>query len=461
MRVKVKRCFVLSAFAVMLIAALGSWAAASVVWDGSGDPANYGFTYKSNIPGEPDGVQPDPFTFDWCNGQACTGIAYQNTSTYSGAGVSGAYYSLPTAATELVRASGWSMETRVQVKGNTGDLFGLYMGIADDMGGFGLLLRSTDIQVYGSDFGPYPSPLYSIPINGDFHDIRIQVAAGGTSGDVFVDDMTTPAATITLPNDPGARFNFGDGSSSSAGVAYWDHVVVNAAAPAPTTPPLPPGSGLNIDATFESGALPTDFGMVIGGNVDPTTNVSGGVWNNNRIAGEMSSWKSATLCGDIVGPVIHGFAEIDGATLTGSSDDQTVMALGTDVASSLAFVVGFVDGKMTCFGGSSYTGYEAAVANQDGGKHVYGWEVDLNDRILKLFFDDVQVGEAEGYNVTGNVFGEELMYFGDASGGKDHSEIWERWVVAEGEYPEVPEPSMLVLFGIGATLLGVRQMRRR
>lgn len=448
MRVKVYHYFLFSAFAAVFLTAMGSFAAAGVVWDGSGSPTAVGFDLLPSGTGV-------PFTYDWCNDQPCTGIAYQNTTD-----LEMGRYSLTSAAGELVRANGWFVETRVQIKNNTGDLFGVYFTAGDDFGGLGLLLRPTEIQVYGSDWGGYTTPQVSIPITGDFHDIRLEVAAGATTGLVYIDDMVNAAASITLPNDAGAKLVFGDGSSSSAGVVYWDHLVVNAAAPAPTTPPLPIGSGLNIDATFDSGALPTDFGMSIGGSVDPTSNVSGGVWTNNLPAGEKSSWSSTSLAGAINGPVIHGFAEIDQATLTGTSDDQTVIALGTDIAGAVAFAVGFGDGKMTCSGGSSYTGYEAEVANQDGGSHVYGWELNLTDRVLKLFFDDMQVGAEEGYNVAGNVFGEELLYFGDASGGNDHGELWNRWVIAEGEYPEVPEPSMLVLFGIGAAVLGIRRMRR-
>lgn len=435
MRAK-NHCSLLPAIsAVLLLAAIGGSAAASFVWDGSGDPTAAGFTLMPSGTGV-------PFTFDWCNEQACTGIAYQNTSA-----LEMGRYSLDSAASEFVRADGWFVETRVQVKQNTSDAFGVYLLAGDDLGGLGLLLRSSNIQVYGSDWGTHPNPLSIIYTNANYHDIRIEVAAGGTTGLVYVDDMVNAAAAITLPNDAGAKLVFGDGSSGSAGSAYWDHLVVNAAAPAPTTPPPLPGSGLNIDATFSSGALPTNFGMVAGGNVDPVPGVSGGVWTNNCLAGDTSNWKSADLPSEIVGPVIHGFAEVSQATLGGTSDDQTVVALGTGIAGSVAFVVSFGDGKMTCLDNDS-TLNEVAVANQDGGKHVYGWEANILDGTLKLFFNDYQVGETGGYDVSGNIFDEELLYFGDASGGNAHSEVWDRWVVAEGAYTsKIPHPGDATLDG--------------
>ena len=420
MSVKEQRCLMLPALAVVVMAALGGWASAGVVWDGSGDPVAAGFQLNPAATGE-------PFIFDWCDGQPWTGIAYQNSSA-AGSG----YYSLPTAASELVRAGGWTVETRVQVKGNTGDKFGLIFGVGDDLGGVGMLLHADVIQVYDTTWASVQA---TIPIDSDYHDIRIQVAPGGASSDIFVDDMVTPAATITLPNDPGAKFYAGDASSGSAGVAYWDHIVVNAAAPAPTDPPSYQGNGLNIDATFEAGALPSDFGMTAVGSVDPVPNVSGGMWTNTLLATETSCWLSYDLPKEIIGPVIHGFAEVEQATLTGARDDQTVICLSTDLAGSFSFIVSFNNGYMTVVGSSNVTVNEIDVANQDGGKHIYGWELDQDTDTLKLFFNGYQIGEAEGYNVAGNFNGEELMYFGDATSGNDHSEVWDRWLVAEGAYP--------------------------
>ncbi len=219
------------------------------------------------------------------------------------------------------------------------------------------------------------------------------------------------------------------------GVAYWDHVVVNAAAPTPTEPPPPLGGGLNVDVTFESGALPTDLGMTAGGGIDPVPNVSDGVWTNVRLAGESSFWSSTKFGQRIEASVIHGFAEVEQATLTGTADDQTIVGFGTSMAGSFAFTLGLVNGGVNGLAGGSASSIDIELPNGDGAKHKYGWEVDTSSGILKVFFDDAQVGDAERYSVSGNFFGEEAIYFGDASGGNDHSEVWHRWVIAEGYYP--------------------------
>ncbi len=255
-----------------------------------------------------------------------------------------------------------------------------------------------------------------------------------------------------------ARVKFGDYGSTSAGSAYWDHIAVNAAAPAPTAVPA---SGLNLDVTFETGALPTDLGMTTSGDVDPLPNVSGGVWTNTRATDETSSWRGSDLVAKIEGPVIHGFAEIDADTLSGTGGDCTIMCLATDlIPGSVSFSLGMSDGALSGYVGDSGP-FSAAIANQDGAEHAYGWELDVSTGTLKLFLDHIQVGEAEGYDATGNFVGYELMYFGDASYGEDHSEVWDRWVVAEGDYPVIPEPSTFVLLCVGFLMLGVLRRREK
>ena len=203
-------------------------------------------------------------------------------------------------------------------------------------------------------------------------------------------------------------------------------------------PPDPPG-GIAVDATFESGALPTDFGMTAGGNVDPLANVSGGKWINNLAAGEYSAWVSSELSYDIIGPKIHGLAQVGQATLTGNRDDQTLAALGTDVWGSFSFIISMNDGSIVVTGGGGASTYSTPVANQDAATHDYAWELDISTNHLKLFFDKIQVGDVEGYDMGGNFFGEELIYFGDGTGGTAHSEVWDRWLMAEGAYlPSVP-----------------------
>lgn len=196
----------------------------------------------------------------------------------------------------------------------------------------------------------------------------------------------------------------------------------------------PPG-GIAVNATFAPGSLPTDFGMTAGGNVNPTANVAAGKWTNNMEAGQMSNWMSNSLPSEIIGPKIHGLAEVGQATLNGAADDQTLCAIGTDSAGgSFSFIITMNNGAVGVMGGSGINTYAAPVNNQDSAFHSYGWEFDAATNRLKLFFDKVQVGDAAGYDVGGNFFCEELMYFGDGSGGLAHSEVWDRWLVAEGEF---------------------------
>ncbi len=439
MSTKKQRCLMLPALVAVLVSFLGGWSSAGVVWDGSGDPVTAGFEDHMFLPGaEPDGVPPDPYTFDYYNGQSWAGIMYQDTSPWTDPNESKAYYSLPTAtaATEMVRANGWTVETRVQV-GSNSSLYGVAMVTVDDVGGLMLFMSPTEILVFDSELTGYPTPAATIPITIDFHDIRVQVAAGSLNADVFVDNMVTSAATIPLSTVPGSEVTFGDLDSYLPGLANWDHIAVNAPAPAPTTlPPL----NININATFETGALPTDFGMTVGGGIDPVTNVSGGVWTNSLPVFQSSYWYGASgLAGiaDIEGSVIHGFAVIGEATLTGTGDDQTLIYLTTDLvpAEPARFAIFFKSGEMAGYEGSDINGFSVPVANQDSKYHTYGWELDFSTGILKLFFDNEQVGD--DIVLHGNGDGENL-YFGDAAAGSAHSEVWDRFVIAEGAYSVLP-----------------------
>ncbi len=173
--------FMFPALAILVLGFLATAATAGVVWDGTGDPAASGFVLETNIPGEPDSTWPDPFMFDYCKGLSCPGIMLQNTNHWDPSSASNADYKLADShvAAEMIRANGWSVETRVQVLSNTvsGNWFGLVMLLGDDVGGMGLLLRPNEIRAYESSWSGYPwSPNALIPIDTDFHDIRVQVA---------------------------------------------------------------------------------------------------------------------------------------------------------------------------------------------------------------------------------------------------------------------------------------------
>ncbi len=220
-------------------------------------------------------------------------------------------------------------------------------------------------------------------------------------------------------------------------------------------------AAITVDATFDPGALPSDFGMAASSG-DVLSNVSGGFWHNTIGDSGSGYWNGASSLADIEGPVIHGFAVIGEATLTGNSDDQTLIYFSTDdvgTGNSARFAIYFNSGEMAGYEGPAITGFSVPVANTDLEYHTYGWEVDFGASTLKLFFDDVQVGDEAGIALNGNSDGENV-YLGDGAPGFAHSEVWDRFVIAEGAYVVVPEPSMLMLLACGLGMSAILRFRR-
>jgi hypothetical protein len=196
-------------------------ASATLIWNGSGDPASVGYVLSGSA-----AHAILPFQLDTENGVAHPGVAYQDTA--ADASASGVYKLLgATASSELSNAAGWTLETRVQTLQNTGDFFGMYFDAEDETGGLGILLHSTSIDVYKGDFSTYPTPGATIALSDNgYHIIGIQVAPGATSGHVWVDGIDS--ATVALGVNTGVGVAFGDGSSGSGGQANWDYVNLNA-----------------------------------------------------------------------------------------------------------------------------------------------------------------------------------------------------------------------------------------
>ena len=143
----------------MLIAAPAS---ATVIWDGSGNITTQGYTLSGAT----------AMSYDTENGSPHIGTMYENSSGAS------SYYSLNNAASELVNATGWTVETRVQTLANnpgysTDMAWDNFFGFRDNTGGFGLWLYPTEIHVGPGDWSGVTKTLY---VSSDYHTIRAVVA---------------------------------------------------------------------------------------------------------------------------------------------------------------------------------------------------------------------------------------------------------------------------------------------
>src|SRR4029078_11522381 len=97
-------------------------------------------------------------------------------------------------------------------------------------------------------------------------------------------------------------------------------------------------------------------------------------------------------------------------------------------------VVAYLQGAMFFNASGGDLNQIIPVANEDGLKHIYGWQQDRTNKKIKVFFDDVQVGNPDGYNAATGAYNGD-MWFGDGTGAEAHNEVWDRVVMAEGPYP--------------------------
>jgi hypothetical protein len=199
---------------VCLLSLNAAIAGAAVIYDGSGLPSSVGYTY-GGFSGlfSPDSPSP--------------GILHQNELIAEG----GSWVLDPlTFEATATRASGWTFETRLHTITNTGftDDFGGHLVVSDDVGGFAFTLHPGSLHIYHADFGTYPSPLASVFFPVGFHTLRIVVAPGATTGDIYVDDFVTPVATLSamVPHPGAPTIRFGDGTSGGGAHINWDYVTL-------------------------------------------------------------------------------------------------------------------------------------------------------------------------------------------------------------------------------------------
>ena len=220
---------------------------------------------------------------------------------------------------------------------------------------------------------------------------------------------------------------------------------------------------VDVDITFSAGATPLEnnFRDVAG---QAQVDTAAGVWNANYPSGTHAFFGHGgslpqPVTDLIDGPIFHGTAEITHTTFAGGAANQTLMFLRRPISKTDPFVfeLNAVDGNVLIQNPNG-TGLldTIAVNNNDGNKHVYGWEVDLGGTPgpnIVLYFDGSVVGDAAGYQIPGALDFDQ-NYFGDGTNAGGHEEVWDRVTIQEGR---IPEPGTLVLLAPAAVLMFLRR----
>jgi hypothetical protein len=208
---------------------------------------------------------------------------------------------------------------------------------------------------------------------------------------------------------------------------------------------------IDIDVTFSAGATPTDFGLSdIGAQAQVDT--AAGVWNASY-SGGTHFWRrnNSGFTDPIVGPVIHGEAEVLIRTFS-SGPNHTLMHLQR--GSEYSFEFDAVNGAVTLNNAENGELAVINVNNNDGAEHTYGWDLDVTTQSLRLYFDGSQIGPSS-YSVP-TTRTNHANYLGKGTGSGAIDSVWDRWTVQEGP---LPEPGTLSLLAAGAALLISRRRR--
>ena len=196
------------------------------------------------------------------------------------------------------------------------------------------------------------------------------------------------------------------------------------------------------DFTFSEGGLPTDFGW--GESNQPgcsgSVDTEAGLWvhDSSVSSGHWTNYTGTRLF-DGFEEYAHGFARIKHYTIGNNPDKQTILYTARKAApdASIQFQYDFLPGKVS-LKPSSYPQALIEVANEDGEFHTYGWEVHFPTHTIRLFFDDLPIGDPDGY-YTWRPYISQNSYFGDGTGSAGpHKEDWDRWYAADGHYPAIP-----------------------
>jgi hypothetical protein len=239
---------------------------------------------------------------------------------------------------------------------------------------------------------------------------------------------------------------------------------------------------VDIDITFETGALPTDVGFTDQSGASGYLDTGAGIWDMNVADGQNGIWAIAgsgywgltaatSVTSQFTEDVIHGRIEITHEAFGGGNSDQTLVRMvdntgAAGTANNYELNLDFREDVISVFGlpGTARQDVDLTATghtNNDGQKHEYGWELNRATNDLKIFFDNADI--TPDFNGAGGITvrdgGELQGYFGDGTGGGAHSEDWHRWRIADGAFV-VPEPTTLFLL-IQAAALALFIRRRR
>ncbi len=207
-----------------VLVSLTGLANGQLVWTGGVFPSTVGFTDSLNLTINEDEL-----------GTPAPGFSFYDSGPTNGSPKE--LVSVADAASQIVRANGYFAEIRLLTLENSGDRFGhgLYLEDTTD-GGVHALISPDKVEFYDGDFSAWPGA--DITVNytpDDFHTIRMQVAPGAGTAEVFVDGVSHGFIDATQCNVCNAQVGFGDGSSGSYGRSVVDYIVVNKEIPEPAS----------------------------------------------------------------------------------------------------------------------------------------------------------------------------------------------------------------------------------
>jgi hypothetical protein len=231
--------------------------------------------------------------------------------------------------------------------------------------------------------------------------------------------------------------------------------------------PVPAMAVLDVNVDFFT--VPTDIAgdnWTTSGsqNPEPNVNTVTGIWTNDRGCCESSIWAYSAILADhpISGAATHiqGEAEISHTTISGDVRGNDITLVNWSKNSDWQVRVHVKPNLIRVVQlGDQNNFADVPIDNSNSTLHTYGWDLNLSTKKARVYFDDVQVGLAGGYDVNHPGAGNSLS-FGDISGGGTsgvHHEDWHNWRVGEGS---IPEPATMALMGLGGGLMLLRRRRR-